>query len=359
MSEIYSISNSNHFNGISPNVDDLQEEIATVLPIINIEIASDEVKINFSSSLTTNQKLILDNLVSSHVALPVSYIDLSFINITIADSPFKLLKESVKCDTQNGNITVNLAKASRNKYAKFIIQKIHASNNVSIIPHGTNLIDNQTSCILTDFNEFVYIESDGVNWNLLSNDINVDPIENYIAASITDEKGSIIVDNGARFRALEVGVNNQVLIADSSEPLGVKWGAPSFPPAASIFGSEFQTAEKTNTTYTSSTSMVNRQTMVTPALPAGTYRIEFMTMHQSSRSLTIGVQVQVNNSSLFGGQMFAKEAKDSDSGQREFYTGADYYTGSGVLTIDIDFKRAKGSGYAYMKYSRITIWRIC
>ena len=178
----------------------------------------------------------------------------------------------------------------------------------------------------------------------------------YDALAPTSTKGDLIVFDGTNNVRLAAGSNDEVLMADSLQSSGLKWATPT----ASIFGSQFQTAELTTSTSTTSATMVLRQNMTTPSLPSGTYRIEFITIHQSrSNAVTVGVQVQVNNSSvLFGGNIFAKEGNDAATTQKESYTGADYYTGSGVLSIDIDYNKHAGTGTAYMFYSRITIWRV-
>lgn len=145
----------------------------------------------------------------------------------------------------------------------------------------------------------------------------------------------------------------QILMTTS--PTSATWQSPS----SLFFGGEFQSEELTTISSTSSTSYIQRQRMTTPNLPNGTYRISFLTLHRaSSTRVTNFVRIQINDSTtLFNGQDFGKETKDNNSVQREHYNGFDFYTGSGVLNIDIDFKK-NGSGTAYINYSRLSIWRI-
>lgn len=129
--------------------------------------------------------------------------------------------------------------------------------------------------------------------------------------------------------------------------------------AGGVFGNGWQSEENGATRSTTSSSFQQAQRLTTPSLPAGTYRIGIVTLHRvSSTSGDVVVRVQVNDSTtLFDGESFRKEAKDSGSDQRENYSGFDYYTGSGVLNIDVDYARGS-DGTAYMYYTRIEIWRV-
>jgi len=64
----------------------------------------------------------------------------------------------------------------------------------------------------------------------------------FDALSPTSLKGDIIVDNGTNAIKLAVGTNEQVLIADSTQASGLRWGANGIPPAASIVRSMLNTA---------------------------------------------------------------------------------------------------------------------
>jgi len=142
----------------------------------------------------------------------------------------------------------------------------------------------------------------------------------------------------------------QVLTATSST--NATWQTPN------VFGSSFNTSENTSTTTTTSTSYVLRQRLTTTSLPSGVYRIEFLTLHRSSLTTTdVGVKVFVGSTELFSGNEFRSETRDTGTDQRESYTGSSYYTGSGVLDIDIRYNSQTGAT-SFIYYSRITIWRV-
>lgn len=126
------------------------------------------------------------------------------------------------------------------------------------------------------------------------------------------------------------------------------------------FGANFQTAKDITARTSSASTFVQAQRLTTPSLPSGTYRIEIFTLHNTATSAaTVGVRVQVNDTvTLFNGEEFAVESTDAATSQREHYNGADYYTGSGVLNIDIDYRVQAGSATAKIFYSSITIHRV-
>lgn len=128
----------------------------------------------------------------------------------------------------------------------------------------------------------------------------------------------------------------------------------------SKFGSEFQSEELTSQLSTTTNVYIIRQQMVTPSIPAGLYRIEFLLLWRcSAANVTCGAQVFADTNQLFGNENFVQEAKDANARQRSVFTGSDLYNFSGgSLTITIRFNMDKGTGTAFTEYSRITIWRV-
>ena len=132
------------------------------------------------------------------------------------------------------------------------------------------------------------------------------------------------------------------------------------PGSTPIFGTEFQTAFEGTQDSTSGTAFTQFMRMTTPSLPSGTYRIGVSTLWRTASSSTdMKIQVQVNDTTtLMDGGLYQKEARDSGSDQRESFSMADYYTGSGVLNIDVDFARGGSSNNVYMMWARLEIWRV-
>ncbi len=132
--------------------------------------------------------------------------------------------------------------------------------------------------------------------------------------------------------------------------------------SSSPFGSEFQTAESTITRSTTSGSWQQGQRLTTLSLPSGTYHIEIMAIHRfSSTSIGIRMRAQVNDSTtLWGGNEFRQTPPNSESYLRMPLSLTDYYTGSGVLNIDLDYSVGGSGGgeTAYLYWTRITIWRV-
>jgi hypothetical protein len=135
-----------------------------------------------------------------------------------------------------------------------------------------------------------------------------------------------------------------------------------------IAGTQFQTDEDTTTSSTTISLFYQlRHRFTTTSLPQGTYRIAFLTLHNATKNNAAPrVQIQVTDgtgtTTLFGGGYFAAEVKDPNPDRFEHYYGADFYTGSGVFDIDINYRRIGGGGgtpaIVSITYSRITIWRI-
>lgn len=226
----YNYSVINDFGG-SVNIQQLHAGIAGENPygsnLTGISRSGDTINITFSSSLSNGHKNQLDTLISNFVSDPAVWGDLNFVSITNDDSPFSCGNNSVLCDTTDGNIRVKLPKAKKNKNVFIGIRKTAAANKVTIDPHSEDEIDGMDSSDdekeLTDLNEMLTIYSEGKKkWEIATGNEGVSTTE-VNAGTITAEKGDMIVDDGNAQTVLAVGTNGQVLTADSTTLLGVKW----------------------------------------------------------------------------------------------------------------------------------------
>ena len=156
----------------------------------------------------------------------VSYEDIIQVaKIDTSESPYKVKQNSVFCDTSSGDITLNLPKATRSTKLHYIIKKTASPNTVTITPFGSELIDNGAIKLLTGLNQTVMITSDGSGW-ITTSYYGSSTIENEFKPSTlvaTRQKGDILIDSGTEMISLPLGTNNYVLLADSSQSVGIKW----------------------------------------------------------------------------------------------------------------------------------------
>jgi len=145
--------------------------------------------------------------------------------LTNNDSPYNIKQNSAFCDTENGNIVINLPKTARCTDAIYLFKKISTHGIVNLVPYGSELIDNINIKILSELNETLLIKSNGEAWTIISyNDGSIISTHGAPLATIGKNKGDILVDNGQDLVALSVGIDKQVLLVDSSEQVGIKWG---------------------------------------------------------------------------------------------------------------------------------------
>lgn len=131
--------------------------------------------------------------------------------------------------------------------------------------------------------------------------------------------------------------------------------------ASGFFGANVQMLRRIDTTSTTSSSWSTRQTLTTPNLSVGTYRVDFTTIHNAGNpNTTPGVRLVLNGDPnyFFGGQIFAKQQVDANPVQRESYHGADFFVGNGVNTIELQFSRVSGNQPVEILFSSISIWRV-
>lgn len=162
------------------------------------------------------------------------------------DSPYKIKKKALLCDTTSGNIDVYLRKASKNTNRYSIIKKINANNTLTIHSYDdVELIDASTTKAITVLNEICILKSDGTKWITQSIDDSTvieDEVQNVV---ITEAKGDMVIDNGDEQEILSIGTDGQVLCSDSTQTSGMKWSSFSNSIIIPIF--KHNTHEKTTT----------------------------------------------------------------------------------------------------------------
>jgi hypothetical protein len=127
------------------------------------------------------------------------------------------------------------------------------------------------------------------------------------------------------------------------------------PTAAAIFGSQFQQGSSDGESTTTSGTYQQKLRVTTPSLPAGTYRIGFYYEWGKTGLTDFASRVQVNDTTDI--MEAFEEAVDAGSDQYFARGGFGYYTGSGVLNIDLDYHNG-GSHTARIRRARIEIWRV-
>lgn len=126
---------------------------------------------------------------------------------------------------------------------------------------------------------------------------------------------------------------------------------------AVMHGTHHQEASSDGETTTTSTSWQQKLRMTTGSLPSGKYRIGwYFEGHVRSSSYDLRVQVEINDTT----QLMEHRLEHNDSGSDQYgsYGGFDYYTGSGVLNIDLDYCSSSSSGTAAFRRARLEIWRV-
>jgi len=80
----------------------------------------------------------------------------------------KLHDDIIFCDGTGGSFSVTLPTAVNSAGIKFEIKKIDSSGNIiTIDPDGSELIDGETTQVLSNQYDCITITSDGSNWDIL------------------------------------------------------------------------------------------------------------------------------------------------------------------------------------------------
>lgn len=118
---------------------------------------------------------------------------------------------------------------------------------------------------------------------------------------------------------------------------------------------DLQTASNDLESSTTSTSWIQKITMTTPALMQGTYRIAwYAELKSSSTNNRAQLQVQINNTTTIGNT----ETSPKNTTDYMLSSGFYYYTGSGQLTIDMDYSSTLANATTYVRRARLEIWRV-
>jgi hypothetical protein len=84
---------------------------------------------------------------------------------------------------------------------------------------GSVSLDDLTDVVITGVSTNQVLKYDGTNW--INSSVGLGEIAGV--APFTQALGDMLVSDGADMIALTVGANNQVLTADNTQPLGVRW----------------------------------------------------------------------------------------------------------------------------------------
>ena len=140
--------------------------------------------------------------------------------VTSTTQPFTVTSKSVLADSSTGNVTITLPSATRTDGSIIVILKTSASN--SVIVTATDLINGGSSITLTDLNEFSEITSNGTTYTVVTTQPDFVPAEPSLIP-LTAKKGDLLTDDGTGTGLLDIGIDNQVLMADSTALNGVDW----------------------------------------------------------------------------------------------------------------------------------------
>jgi len=131
------------------------------------------------------------------------------------------------------------------------------------------------------------------------------------------------------------------------------WAAP--PGAGAVFGTGFYQGSADGQSTTTSSSYQQKLRLTTGSLAEGTYRIGWFYEWGKTALTDVAVRVQINDTTTCMDGF--EEAVDAGSDQYFPRGGHYYYTGSGVLNIDLDY-RSGGNGTARIRRARLEIWRV-
>jgi len=81
------------------------------------------------------------------------------INLTLNETHY-----AVFANTASGNITLTLPDATANQGQIYVIKKIHKNNKVTVIPSGTDVIEEDTEVVLNKMGESVTLIAENTNW---------------------------------------------------------------------------------------------------------------------------------------------------------------------------------------------------
>jgi microcystin-dependent protein len=92
----------------------------------------------------------------------INQIPIIFTDIILTDK-----ESTILVDTTSGNVTVNLPSAIGIEGRIYTIKKISSVNSVIVEPYGSELIDNSSNLTITSIQDYIGIQSNGMNWKLI------------------------------------------------------------------------------------------------------------------------------------------------------------------------------------------------
>jgi hypothetical protein len=182
---------------------------------------------------------------ASHIVNPTNITEIVMKTaklITPTDNPYFIRTEFLECDTTTGNVIINLPDATCSNRARLYIQRVAGSNNVILNARGSDLIDGNPTKIINNNIVYEMISSAG-NWSQClvdNNDIEAIDVHQILPQVLmreciprTHNKGDIEVGDDRSQTIFPVGLNGQVIIADSTKNVGMKWAnLPNLAPTA-------------------------------------------------------------------------------------------------------------------------------
>lgn len=175
--------------------------------------------------------------------------------------------------------------------------------------------------------------------------------------SPTTEKGDIIVDNGVTTAKFPVGIDGDIIIADSTAPLGVTYVSIVNEILTETY---YNFIESTSIQSTLSTTYTEYLSLTTNSLVAGTYKINFTYVWNADPNDKNGhFRIQIDDTTTISEEVNRHQHLKIEDGARVISTGfAIEVLTAGVHTIDLDF-RSQDSGKTINIYeSRIDLHQI-
>ena len=125
------------------------------------------------------------------------------------------------------------------------------------------------------------------------------------------------------------------------------------------FGQFPQYAENTTPADTTSAVFAEYLSMVTPVLPAGTYRLGWNFNFEASTAATIGeYRIQIDDSAVIPDVDVETLGIASSFERKAFSNRSHEVLLAGSHKIDIDFRRSGGVGTFTIDDAKLEIWRV-
>ena len=165
-----------------------------------------------------------------------------------------------------------------------------------------------------------------------------------------------IQDAGANLlTTLKPNARSIAILRDASTSNGV-WGLTYALDNGNVFGTQIYYLDAVaETSTTSTTTFLNKISLVTPSLPLGDYLCQFQFIWRSlNANRTLDVRVQRNAANIAAWTPFTGNVAD-----RQLLSGFIRDTSiSGVQTYTLDFKVSGTGTTVYMSQAKLFVWRV-